>query len=405
MIFTNRLFYLERPLAFDNFKPHPDAEFIDLSPNGCQATLLDRFWKMIDAGQEPVIGQNGITSADTQTDRGVFQCETGGTSGNPKRIRRNAESWLASIRVIFEKYTNSAECYGILGDLGHSLAFYAAVEAQIIGNRCVSVVGRSPKEQAQQFADAGVDVIYATPTQLRLLCKSHRVLENVQVVFIGGGRLDPETRAQVQSLAPNAQILQFYGAAETSFITLAEPHHDAVSVGIAFPGVEIDIRNIDGDGIGDVWVKSPYVFLGYAQGHAPDTHWQDGWLTIGELGKIDDAGQLFLLGRKSRVFTVADKTIYPEDIEQYLNVQTAVIASAVFPVDDPLRGARIYVALCSDQTDDDRMQGMLGELKDRGVMVDRWRIYGSDDWPMLMSGKPNYQTLRATVSEDAWQKL
>ena len=360
---------------------------------------------MIDAGQEPVIGQNGIISADTQTDRGVFQCETGGTSGKPKRIRRTAESWLASIRVIFEKYTNSSECYGILGDLGHSLAFYAAVEAQIIGIRCVSVAGRSPKEQAQQFANTGVDVIYATPTQMRLLSKSHRVLENVQVVFIGGGRLDPETRVQVQFLAPNAKILQFYGAAETSFITLAEPHHDVASVGIAFPGVEIEIRNIVSDGIGDVWVKSPYVFLGYAQGHAPDTHWQDDWLTIGELGKMDDAGQLFLTGRKSRVFTVADKTIYPEDIEQYLNAQTEVIASAAFPVDDPLRGARIYVALCSEKTDDDRMQGMLGELKDRGVKVDRWRIYGSDDWPMLMSGKPNYQTLRATVSEDAWQKL
>jgi long-chain acyl-CoA synthetase len=401
----DRLFYLERPLALDHFKPHPDAEFIDLSPNGCQATLLGRFWKMIDAGQEPVIGQNGIISADTQTDRGVFQCETGGTSGKPKRIRRTAESWLASIRVIFEKYTNSSECYGILGDLGHSLAFYAAIEAQITGIRCVSVVGRSPKEQAQQFANTGVDVIYATPTQMRLLSKSHRVLENVQVVFIGGGRLDPETRVQVQSLAPNAKILQFYGAAETSFITLAEPHHDAASVGIAFPGVEIDIRNIDSDGIGDVWVKSPYVFLGYAQGHAPDTYWRDGWLTIGELGKIDGAGQLFLSGRKSRVFTVADKTIFPEDIEQYLNAQTEVIASAVFPVDDPLRGARIYVALCFDQTDCNPMHRIFSDLKERGVMVDRGRVYGLDDWPMLMSGKPNYQTLQATASEDAWQKL
>jgi long-chain acyl-CoA synthetase len=396
---------LERPLALDHFKPHPDAEFIDLSPNGCQATLLDRFWTIIGAGQEPIIGQNGITSADIQTDRGVFQCETGGTSGKPKRICRTAESWLASIRVIFEKYTNSSECYGILGDLGHSLAFYAAVEAQIIGNRCVSVVGRSPREQAQEFASAGVDVIYATPTQMRMLSKSHRVLENVKVVFIGGGRLEPETRTQVQSLAPNAQILQFYGAAETSFITLAEPYHDAASVGVAFPGVEIDIRNINSDGIGEVWVKSPFVFSGYAQGHTPDTQWQDGWLTIGELGKIDDAGQLFLSGRKSRVFTVADKTIYPEDIEQYLNAQTEVIASAVFSVDDPLRGARIYVALCSDQTDGDRLLRMLGELKERGVMVDRFRAYGSDDWPMLISGKPNFQTLRATATEDAWQKL
>ena len=401
----DRLFYLERPLALDHFKPHPDAEFIDLSPNGCQATLLDKFWTIIGAGQEPIIGQNGITSADTQTDRDFFQCETGGTSGTPKRIRRTAESWLASIRVIFEKFTNSAECYGILGDLGHSLAFYAAVEAQILGYRCVSVVGRSPKEQAKQFASAGIDVIYATPTQMRMLSKSHRVLENVQVVFIGGGQLDSETRVRVQSLAPNAQILQFYGAAETSFITLAEPHHDAASVGIAFPRVEIDIRNSDSDGIGDVWVKSPYVFLGYAQGHAPDTHWQDGWLTIGELGKIDDAGQLFLSGRKSRVFTVSDKTIFPEDIEQYLNAKPEVIASAVFPVDDPLRGARIYVALCSDQTDGDHPQRILGDLKERGVIVDRWRLYGLDEWPMLVSGKPNYQEIVSTALEGAWQKL
>ena len=120
---------------------------------------------------------------------------------------------------------------------------------------------------------------------------------------------------------------------------------------------------------------------------------------------MDHAGQLFLSGRKSRVFTVADKTMYPEDIEQYLNAQNEVIASAVFPVDDPLREARIYVALCSEQSDGDRIKGMLGELKEWGVLVDRYRIYGSGDWPMLMSGKPNYQTLWGTASEDAWQKL
>jgi hypothetical protein len=51
------------------------------------------------------------------------------------------------------------------------------------------------------------------------------------------------------------------------------------------------------------------------------------------------------------------------------------------------------------------MHRIFSDLKERGVMVDRWRVYGLDDWPMLMSGKPNYQTLQATASEDAWQKL
>jgi len=123
------------------------------------------------------------------------------------------------------------------------------------------------------------------------------------------------------------------------------------------------------------------------------------------MGKIDSSGQLFLSGRKSRAFTVADKTIFPEDIEQYLNAKPEVIASAVFPVDDPLRGARIYVALCSDQTDGDHPQRILGDLKERGVIVDRWRMYGLDEWPMLVSGKPNYQEIVSTALEGAWQKL
>jgi len=360
---------------------------------------------MIASGQEPIVGLNGISLENTQSGSGFFQCETGGTSGKPKRIRRSKESWLSSIRVIHESYTNSTECYGVLGHIGHSLAFYAAIEAQVIGNRCVSVVGRSPTEQAQQFINNAVDVIYATPTQMRLLAKAETVFENLRLVFVGGGRLDPETRAQVQSLAPYAQVLQFYGAAETSFITLAEPYHDTASVGVAFPHVDIDIRNINRDGIGDVWVRSPYLFSGYASGQSADTKWDDDWLTIGELGKLDASGQLFLSGRKSRVFNAADKTIYPEDIENYLNSHAEIVASVVFPIDDPLRGARIYVALCSQQTNDEPIRHILHSLKARGLSVSHWRLYQHSDWPMLVSGKPNYQKLLATASEDAWQKL
>jgi long-chain acyl-CoA synthetase len=199
--------------------------------------------------------------------------------------------------------------------------------------------------------------------------------------------------------------MQFYGAGETSFVTLAEPHHDPASVGVAFPGVDIDIRNANSDGIGELWVRSPYLFSEYALGQSSDTCWQDDWLTIGELGKIDSLGQLFLSGRKSRVFTVADKTIYPEDIETYLNGHTEILASVVFPIKDTLRGARIYVALCSDQIDDVNLKRILSVLKERGLIVERWRSYGTGQWPMLVSGKPDYQALLATASEDAWQKL
>ena len=386
------------------FAPFQSAEFIDSSRNGDQAPLLGRFWDIITVGDEPIVGLNGVFGSDIPSDGTTFQCESGGTTGTPKRIRRTVNSWLASIRIISAEYAHSVGCYGILGDLGHSLAFYAAIEAQITGLRLVTVAGRSPKEQAQELAREGVDLIYATPTQLRLLAKSKQILNLVRVILIGGGRLDAATRAQVLGLAPNAMIYQFYGAAETSFVTLANPDHDPSSVGVAFPGVELDIRNAGPDGIGDVWVRSPYLFQGYTQGNVGDTEWNDGWLTVGELGRLDETGQLFLIGRKSRVFTVADKNIYPEDIEAHLLSNPDVLAAAVFALDDPLRGARTCVALCSDEMSETRSRDIIDDLRSTGLAVDRWRKFGQSDWPILVSGKPNYRKLRETVLGETWQK-
>ena len=90
---------------------------------------------------------------------------------------------------------------------------------------------------------------------MRLL--SNRIaFGKLQVVFMGAVSLI-QKRVRGQSLAPNAQILQFSGP-QKRFITLAEPSY-AASIWVAFPGVEIDIEAYDKDG-GDVWVKSPYVF-------------------------------------------------------------------------------------------------------------------------------------------------
>jgi hypothetical protein len=69
-------------------------------PNGGQATLLDRFWKLIEAGQEPVIGQNGITiRRPPHRLEASFHCETGGHIGETTTVFAELPKvgWPASV--------------------------------------------------------------------------------------------------------------------------------------------------------------------------------------------------------------------------------------------------------------------------------------------------------------------
>ena len=89
------------------------------------------------------------------------------------------------------------------------------------------------------------------------------------------------------------------------------------TVGKPVDGVEVEIRDANEDGIGEVWVRGRTVMKGYLD--APELTAEslvDGWLRTGDLGSIDVSGHLKLVGRaKNMIVTEGGKNIYPEDIE------------------------------------------------------------------------------------------
>jgi len=91
----------------------------------------------------------------------------------------------------------------------------------------------------------------------------------------------------------------------------------ADSVGVPVEGTEVELRDVNDEGVGEVWVRGPTVMKGYLD--APEltaAAIQDGWLKTGDLGVIDASGHLKLLGRaKNMIVTAGGKNVYPEDIE------------------------------------------------------------------------------------------
>lgn len=328
--------------------------------------------------------------------RPMFETLTSGTSGTPRRILRSQASWTASFAV-------NAGLFGIgpgtqvavLGELIHSLALYGALEALHLGATLHMMADLRPDRQRMEIAAASVDVLYATPSQARLLTETAGpILPALRTVLIGGSKLDASLRGKLADLAPNATLHEFYGAAETSFLTLAIPADPQTSVGKPYPGVQLDIRDSAGGSLaegqtGEVWAMSPYLFQDYAEDQG-SARWQDGWLSVGEIGHmIDDT--LFLSGRKNRMVQIADQSVYPETIEAFMATLPGVKHVAALPEPDAKRGSVLIAVAMGDAANENAIlsatRAQFGPLKSPRRII--WR----DDWPTLASGKSDLAAL------------
>ena len=123
-------------------------------------------------------------------------------------------------------------------------------------------------------------------------------------------------------------VVQGYGLTETApIVTLNHPFHAARgAVGKPIAGVEVRIADD-----GEILVRGENVTRGYF--NAPEetrTAFRDGWFHTGDIGELDDQGQLHIRGRKKEmIVTPEGLNVFPEDVERALNEQPGVRESAV----------------------------------------------------------------------------
>ncbi|MBT3233441.1 MAG: AMP-binding protein [Calditrichaeota bacterium] len=157
---------------------------------------------------------------------------------------------------------------------------------------------------------------------------------SVRFFASGGGPLNPSTAKFFNNLG--IKMLQGYGLTETSPVTHLNPpwkiRHECV--GPVIPHVECKIIEKDANGIGEICVKGPNVFLGYFN-NEEDTKsaFDEGWFLTGDLGIIHSDGYLQIMGRKKNMLvTGGGKNVFPEEIEHYLNKNRFITESLILGV-------------------------------------------------------------------------
>ena len=215
-------------------------------------------------------------------------------------------SVLIVVPRVLEKVYNAASQKAGHGAKG--VAFAAAVVAAQNYMKEVSAKGKAgalAKARRMEFDP----VVYASLREV--------LGGRAQWIVAGGAPLDPELMAFFRGAG--VPVYEGYGLTETTapcaFNPLGVPYHQG-SVGVAFPGFELRIAEDE-----EIQVKGTAVFPKYHKNEeaSEDSFTEDGWYRTGDLGRIDDDGFLYIIGRKKDlIITAGGKNVSPGPIEEVI---------------------------------------------------------------------------------------
>lgn len=171
----------------------------------------------------------------------------------------------------------------------------------------------------------------------------------------GGAALPDKTMETFHGLG--FDLYEGYGLTEAApVLTVNSPKQglNPGSVGQPLPGIEVDIKDPDDEGVGEIIARGPNVMRGYlGRDEETEKALQDGWLHTGDLGMIDDRGNLTIVGREKEVIvTAGGKNVYPDELEDVYGKCPGVAELSIVGLPDEDGAERVACLVRADLADD-----------------------------------------------------
>lgn len=257
---------------------------------------------------------------------------TSGSSGTPKVLARSRRSWLRSFTALGVEL-GPRDSVLVPGPLSSSLHLFGALHA--LHQDCdVRLLPRwSALEAAEQCRFA--TVVHLVPAMLSALLsvfeRRPELRESclLRLVVSGGSAVDDELERRLHEVLPGCELLEYYGAAETSLIALRRGGADRLR-----PVVDVEVLDSQGNpgSEGLLHVRSELAFDGYLRGAQLEP--APGRVCVGDRAIRHGDGTLTVLGRAGAVLDVGGTLVPAEEVESALRgpgVLDVVVAPAPHP--------------------------------------------------------------------------
>ncbi|HMC72625.1 MAG TPA: 3-((3aS,4S,7aS)-7a-methyl-1,5-dioxo-octahydro-1H-inden-4-yl)propanoate--CoA ligase FadD3 [Mycobacteriales bacterium] len=271
---------------------------------------------------------------------------TSGTTGRSKGVLcAHRQSLSASASWAANGKITSDDRYLCINPFFHNFGYKAGILACLqTGATLIPHLTFDPLHALQAIEQHRITVLPGPPTIYQTLldhpARHDYDLSSLRFAVTGAATVPVVLVERMQSELDIDIVLTAYGLTEANGMgTMCRPDDDAVTVattcGRPFAGFELRI-----DDSGEVLLRGPNVMLGYlddpeATAAAIDT---DGWLHTGDIGAVDEAGNLRITDRLKDMYICGGFNVYPAEIEQVLARMDGVADAAVIGVPDERLG-------------------------------------------------------------------
>ena len=335
---------------------------------------------------------------------------TGGTTGRSKGVRLSHKNVFSNgMQVTHPMGIRSDDVYFHLAPMFHSADLLGTCFTQC-GAAHSYLAQFTPVDALSAIQDFGITVAMMAPTIIIMTLQDKNFdkfdLSSFRLLFYGSSPMAVEWIRRAMERFQGVEIQQGYGLTETSpILTTLDPteHKEALETGeygilksVGRPLVSIDLRIVDDDDqevptgdAGEVVVRGPNVTKGYL--NRPEENkraFRNGWFHTGDVGLVDELGNMYLLDRKKDMIITGGENVYSSEVEAALYEHSGVNEAAVIGVPDVKYGEALFAVIVPAPGANPTEDEIIAHCRDRigGYKIPR-RMAFIDEMPKSAMGK------------------
>lgn len=326
-----------------------------------RATASDRQRIVVDADVKAIIDE--ATPAprgrpflrDPEPNAPAQLLYTSGTTGQPKGVLADQRN-LACYGEITRRVLSIAEPpepfrHLVVIPLCHAAGCNCQLLPTLaLGGTVILARSTSPADVVDAARRHQADTLLAVPAIYKLLLDREgdalRGLTTLRRAIYGAA---PASRSLIEALhqaLPGVALGNAYGMTEISNMATFVPDDHSLthldSIGVAVPGVDVEVRNCDSAGRGELYMRGPNMARGYwRKPEETEETFGSGWVSSGDIATIDDQGFVYLCDRAKDVINRGGEKIFPAVVEESLRSHPAVDEAVVLPIPDEVMGQKV----------------------------------------------------------------
>ncbi|MBZ5738869.1 FadD3 family acyl-CoA ligase [Nocardioides mangrovi] len=331
---------------------------------------------------------------------------TSGTTGKPKGAMSAHRQTIGVARAWGELGgVTGQDRYLVVNPFFHSFGYKVGIVTGLLTGATLYPVATFDLEATMSLIETErISVLPGAPTIFTSLLnapgRADHDLSSLRLAVTGAAVVPVVLIERMRDDLEIDQVVTAFGMTEAVVVTMCREGDSAETVattcGRAVPGMEIAIADTQSDsGAGELLVRGDFVMLGYLDDPAATAEAIDdeGWLHTGDIGVLDDAGNLSITDRLKDMYISGGFNVYPAEVEQALARMDGVADVAVVGVPDERMGEVGKAYVVGSASPDD----VIAFAKERlaNFKVPRY-VEVIDGLPRNLSGKVLKNALRGS---------